>query len=95
MQKTKASLMLMILLMGCRPELKPIEICLETFADAGNPFVCRCFQYEANINNVGVVGEPYDVPIELCTSEVRMSAGDFIDLNTFHERVREEIINEM
>jgi hypothetical protein len=86
----------MILLTGCNlPSLDPIEVCLETFADAGEPLVCRCFLYEADIDAVGAVGEPYDIDISLCPSSVRMSADDFVELNTFHERVRERYLKEL
>lgn len=96
MKKTNQLLMLMILLTGCNlPSLKPIEVCLETFPDPDQPRVCRCFLYQANIDDVGVVGEPYNVDIELCPTSVRMSADDFVDLNTFHERVRDKYLDEL
>jgi len=96
MRKISQGLVLMILLMGCNlPSLDPIEICLETFPDPGQPRICRCFLYEADIDNVGAIGEPYDIDISLCPSSVRMSADDFIDLNTFHERVRDRYQDEL
>lgn len=96
MKRLSLSLLLMILSTACNlPSLKPVEICLETFAEPNRNLVCRCFMYEANIDNVGAVGDPYDVDIELCPSSVRMSAGDFVDLNTFHERVRDRYRDEL
>lgn len=93
MKKTNQLLMLMILLTGCNlPSLKPIEVCLEVL---DVPMKCRCFQYEANVDNVGAAGEPYDIDIELCPTSVRMSADDFVDLNIFHEKVRDRYIDEL
>lgn len=96
MKKISLSLMLMILLTGCNlPSLDPVEICLETVVNANQPRTCTCFLYEANIDNVGSVGSSYEIDIDQCPSSVRMNAEALIEINTFHERVRNRYQDEL